>query len=248
MSPSGPTLIPVVCAPVGSGTVATVSKVPVCGSIFWIAPDTLEAYRFPLGSEVIDSGSCPRAGLKLTTTVGCSGLPGGAASAFAPTLSTADKPAAIEATLCAPPTFVIVIPPAIQSSFNHFVSDHFVAASFAPAATSNTLLARRIFASNGTVPPRRPQRRPRRFRDFLRRTAAPAEGVTETWQRKFDVSRRRPLLMCPLRNQARGGVTCPEILVFGLWMAGRRYGRPLRSFRRSCLPRATERTRRATKR
>src|SRR5262249_9708010 len=77
---SGPSLRPVSAAPAGSGTVATVTKVPACGSIFWIAPEKFEANRLPSSSEVIDSGSWTSAGSKLTTTVGCWGVPGGAAA------------------------------------------------------------------------------------------------------------------------------------------------------------------------
>src|SRR3954471_9276453 len=111
MSPSGPILMPVSTAPVGSGTVATVTKALACGSIFWIAPEKFEAKRFPSLSEVIDSGSCVSAGSKLTTTVGCWGLPGGAAATNEPAPSTADKAAAIETMLRKPTIFLIVIPP-----------------------------------------------------------------------------------------------------------------------------------------
>jgi hypothetical protein len=122
MSPSGPILMPVSTAPVGSGTVATVTKVPARGSIFWIAPEKFEAKRFPSPSDVIDSGSCRSAGSKLTTTAGCWGLPGGAAATNAPAPSTADKPAAIE-TMPRKPTvvvFVIVMPPRVRCVLQSF--------------------------------------------------------------------------------------------------------------------------------
>src|SRR6187431_195966 len=106
MNRSGPTLMPVMTPPAGSGTVAIVDVEP-SGKSVRICPLNSEKNTWPSSSVVIDSGSSLRFGSKLTNWVTVGGL---FACADAPKPKTKATPMAHESDEALTTNFSMISP------------------------------------------------------------------------------------------------------------------------------------------